>query len=62
MINLINRPNPGSDLAVKQGCLCARMDNEYGRGYHGSGDFVVRLDCPVHNISVEEFRKNNTSR
>ena len=41
-------PNPGSDEAVKQGCVCARMDNGYGRGYYGGPGFVITLDCPLH--------------
>lgn len=42
-------PAPGSDEAVKQGCICARIDNHYGRGYRGNpGEYVQRPDCPVH--------------
>lgn len=42
-------PAPGSDEAVNQGCLCARIDNHYGRGYRGNpGEYVQRPDCPVH--------------
>lgn len=48
--------NPGSDEAIKEGCLCPRMDNSYGRGYMGgvrdkeTGEliFVRRADCPLH--------------
>jgi hypothetical protein len=48
---------PGSDLAVEQGCICARIDNGYGRGYLGgmkdpaTGEtmFVVTVGCPVHS-------------
>jgi hypothetical protein len=42
-------PNPGSDEAVKIGCLCGRLDNNFGRGYYEDGKtFVYRLDCPIH--------------
>lgn len=45
-------PNPGSDTAIKQGCKCAIMDNNYGRG-RDTGSihkpvFVVTLSCPLH--------------
>lgn len=26
-------PNPGSEEARKQGCLCPVVDNEFGKGY-----------------------------
>ena len=55
IIDTFNKPNPGSDAAVRLGCLCGRMDNEYGRGC--GGEFVIRMDCPVHTIEVEEVRK-----
>ena len=41
--------NPGSDEAVAKGCICARMDNAYGKGYMGvAGVFCVQMDCPLH--------------
>lgn len=54
--------NPGSDEAIKAGCLCPRMDNSYGRGYGGGGIkdketgetiFVRRQDCPLHGWKEE---------
>ena len=43
-------PNPGSDEALEQGCLCPILDNAHGRGYYGGppGTFVYRQGCPVH--------------
>lgn len=45
-------PNPGSDDARKQGCVCPVLDNAHGRGAWGSeGDdavFWIRPDCTVH--------------
>ena len=34
MIDLRNKPNPGSNEAVKRSCSCARMDNGDGKGYN----------------------------
>ena len=46
-------PKPGSDEAARIGCTCARMDNNYGRGYLGQpGIFVYSGDCPVHSFLV----------
>lgn len=42
--------NPGSDAAVKLGCICPRMDN--GRGDPEIGrirGFVVVIGCPLHS-------------
>lgn len=43
------RPNPGSDAARSMGCLCAVLDNNYGRHppYPPDG-WVVTVGCPVH--------------
>ena len=49
------KPNPGSEEAGKMGCKCPIYDNEYGRGC--GGEFVIRMDCPVHTIEAEEVRK-----
>jgi len=49
-----NNPNPGSDEALDQGCVCAILDNNHGRGRFGDGEqFSVRLDCPLHGY--EDF-------
>lgn len=54
MIDLVNKPNPGSDEAVEMGCKCPILDNEYGEGC--GGEFVIRLDCPVHTMSVQALQ------
>lgn len=48
-------PNPGSDEAIAQGCVCARIDNARGRGAQGTYDlpqeekvFWTSQDCPLH--------------
>jgi hypothetical protein len=40
-------PNPGSDEAIKQGCICPVMDNAHGRGL-GNDLFWINQKCPVH--------------
>lgn len=45
-------PSPGSHEAVALGCLCARIDNGYGRGYStdsaGRPLYWITGDCPIH--------------
>ena len=44
-------PNPGSQQAQDQGCLCPIMDNHYGQGIpagDGSVMFVQMANCPLH--------------
>ena len=51
-----NTPNPGSDQAIDQGCICAVLDNNHGRGYMGrEGVFVMRGDCPMHGAGTPEW-------
>ena len=46
-------PNPGSDEAIRQGCLCPAMDNHYGAGTP-NGHFWVSADCPIHGLAAQE--------
>jgi len=42
-------PNPGSEEAIEQGCICPVLDNDYGAGYLGKSDvFVYTEGCSVH--------------
>lgn len=48
-------PNPGSDEAVKQGCLCPVIDNGRGKGAgvrndDGTPIFWISSECPIHGI------------
>ena len=44
------KPNPGSELARRRGCVCPVLDNNYGRSAPRPGDeWVIRLDCPMHS-------------
>ena len=50
-------PNPGSQEAREQGCLCPQMDNSYGKGYtnkKGEVFFIFSGDCPLHNKKKEK--------
>ena len=45
-------PNPGSQEARDQGCLCPRMDNCGGRFAPIPPDgWYIREDCPLHSPS-----------
>jgi uncharacterized protein YbdZ (MbtH family) len=54
------KPNPGSDEAVKAGCICAVMDNNHGRfapwpGKRGGPDgWWITAGCPVHAPKAKE--------
>lgn len=42
-------PTPGSDEALRQGCTCPVMDNNYGKWAPRPPDgWFFHLDCPVH--------------
>ena len=42
-------PNPGSQEARDQGCLCPRMDNCNGKWAPRPPDgWFIRSDCPLH--------------
>lgn len=42
-------PNPGSDKAIKKGCVCPVLDNAHGKGAYGStNSFWISGDCPLH--------------
>lgn len=50
---------PGSDEAVKNGCICGRVQNQYGDGFwefEGEMHYDMREDCPVHGWSKEEVK------
>ena len=44
-------PNPGSDEAIRQGCICPVLDNRHGKGAFdfGDGNFWITEGCPLQN-------------
>lgn len=47
------KPNPGSSEAIKIGCNCPVLDNNFGRGYYGSSTgFVYSINCPIHSSTI----------
>ena len=52
---LSDRPNPGSDEAVEQGCTCPVLDNAHGKGYLlQPGVFWINEHCPIHGKPEED--------
>lgn len=48
-------PNPGSDEAIKLGCICPVEDNKHGEGLSPSEFgtlFWMVKDCPVHGVDA----------
>lgn len=41
-------PNPGSKEARQTTCECPVMDNSYGKGYFGSGEYIINMECLIH--------------
>ena len=58
-VNPSEVPPPGSGDAIASGCLCARLDNNHGRGYHhdryGRPLYIVSEECPLHRTEREEL-------
>ena len=48
---MVDKPNPGSEEALKQGCICAVLDNRHGLGAidNKDGVFWVTEGCPLHD-------------
>jgi len=45
-------PNPGSEAAIAQGCICPILDNGRGKG-RGDGNFWITEGCPLHFVGKE---------
>jgi hypothetical protein len=49
--------SPGSESAIKMGCLCPILDNRNGHGAYidtnGNPVFWFNNDCPLHGKSVK---------
>lgn len=56
----MKKPNPGSKEAVKRGCTCAQLDNNYGKGARGKPNlFWVSADCPLHGTNTKRLFVTN---
>ena len=56
-----NVPNPGSEEAQEQGCICPVEDNNYGEGFKWGNNqkcFWMTDGCPLHDNS-EEWEVNS---
>lgn len=52
-------PNPGSDEALAQGCICAVLDNDHGRRAPWPPDgWWITEGCPVHTPSSAQAGDN----
>jgi hypothetical protein len=52
---MAERPNPGSQEARDQGCVCPRMDNCNGKFPPLPPDgWYIREDCPVHAVVYQQ--------
>lgn len=48
-------PNPGSEEAIAQGCICPILDNGHGDDELGRiRGFWYTRGCPVHDLEPEE--------
>ncbi len=47
-LDATDRPNPGSREAMAAGCICAVLDNNYGRFPDWPGWWIT-VGCPVHD-------------
>lgn len=46
-----DKPKPGSNEAIEQGCVCPVIDNGHGKGHLGDGEkygWWTNADCPIH--------------
>ena len=52
-------PSPGTREAIKIGCLCPVMDNNYGAGIgkdeNGDPMFWYNADCPIHGALLTDI-------
>ncbi len=57
-------PNPGSNEAIEQGCLCPVIDNNHGQGIWISDEkcFWRNAECPLHGeVKDERTEQQNNS-
>lgn len=50
----MKKPNPGSDEAIEQGCICAVLDNGHGDEELGRiRGFWITDGCPLHTEAAK---------
>lgn len=55
----MDKPNPGSNEAIKLGCTCPVLDNGHGKGAWDSKSFWISEDCPLHATNSEKIEEAN---
>jgi len=51
-------PNPGSDAAIKKGCICPVLDNGHGDEELGKiRGFICNMECPIHVFRHKDVLK-----
>lgn len=56
MLNWSKTMLPGSNKAIKNGCTCAIIDNNYGKGRYGNGDkygWFITSGCKIHDNKIK---------
>lgn len=46
-------PKPGSDEAIKEGCICNPFDNNHGRFPPMGEEWHIDPLCPIHPFDAE---------
>ena len=48
-------PNPGSERAIAQGCICPVLDNCHGKfaPYGEPNGWIITMGCPIHHKPTE---------
>lgn len=53
-------PNPGSHHAMKNGCLCPMIENQFGLGDDLSGrsvHWIINPDCIIHTAIWDRLNR-----
>lgn len=52
----MKNPPPGSDAAMRLGCMCPVVDNHHGEGFKINGEIVFLYSdkCPVHPVFTKD--------
>lgn len=51
-------PNPGSDQAIRAGCICAVLDNNHGKwAARPPDDWWITSGCPIHWDQYQDTKR-----